>query len=129
MSEPVLFISHFRIKEGALETVKEFTRDVTERLQIEKPATLLFLSYLDDAGETISFLHAFADSDAMDVHFEGSDERAKAALQHVEPAGWEFYGSLSASALEVMRQAAASAGVTLNIQPHYLSGFLRLVQG
>jgi hypothetical protein len=127
MSEPILFISHFRIKEGALESVKEITRDVTEQLQREKPQTLLFLSYLDEAGEMISFLHAFADSDAMDVHSEGSDERAEAAYEYVEPAGWEFYGNPSPTALEGVRQAAASAGVTLSVQPHYLSGFLRLV--
>jgi len=129
MSEPIVFISHFRIKQGALESVQEITRDVTELLQREKPETLLFLSYVDDAGEVISFLHAFADSDAMDIHSEGSDERAKAAYEYVEPAGWEFYGSPSAAALEGVRQAAASASVTLSIQPHYVSGFLRLVPG
>jgi hypothetical protein len=28
----------------------------------------------------------------MDRHFEGSDERAPAAYELVEPVGWEFFG-------------------------------------
>jgi quinol monooxygenase YgiN len=92
MSEPVFFLSRFRIKDGSLEAVRQLTRDVAGRLQDEKPGTVLFLSYIDTDGEVISFLHAFADAEAMDLHFEGSEERARAAYEHVEPLGWDVYG-------------------------------------
>ncbi len=58
MSEPVFFISHFAIKEGALEDLKGRTGEVMQRLREEKPRTVLFLSYLDEEGGRIcSYTH------------------------------------------------------------------------
>jgi hypothetical protein len=62
----------------------------------------------------------------MDLHFEGADERARAAYEVLEPEGWEIYGTPSDQVLESMRQAAASAGVPLIVEPDYAGGFLRL---
>ncbi len=126
MPEPIFFLSHFRIKEGQLDLVRQLTSETAARLQAEKPRTVLFLSYLDADGATISFLHAFADAESMDLHVVGSDERSRAAFQYIEPLGWEVYGSPSYSALETLRQAAGSSGVALAAHPEYLAGFLRL---
>jgi quinol monooxygenase YgiN len=126
MSEPVFFLSRFRIKEGQLTAVRQMMSEAMARLHAEKPRTLLFLSYLDSDGGTISFLHAFADAESMDLHFVGADERSQAAYQYLEPLGWEVYGHPSPTALETLRQAADSAGVPLAPHPEYLAGFLRL---
>ena len=128
MSEPIFFISHFRIKEGQFDALRRLSFDSADSLRSQKPLTVLFLSYVDEDRSVISFLHAFADADAMDVHFEGAAERSKAALEFIEPVGWEFYGSPSAAALETMRQAATAADATLTVQPEYLAGFLRLAE-
>jgi hypothetical protein len=126
MAEPVFFLSHFRIKEGQLDFVKQLTSQVAARLQSEKPRTVLFLSYLDADGGTISYLHAFANAESMDLHFAGADERSRAAYQYIEPLGWEVYGNPSSAALETLRQAADSSGVRLARHPEYLAGFFRL---
>ena len=126
MSEPVAFISHFVVKPGKRDDVKQLFGEVSKRLERDKPRTLVFLAYLNEAGTEVSFLHVFADAESMDIHFQGSDERGRAAYEFVEPAGWEFYGRPSQQALETMRQAATSAGVTLSVEPDYLGGFLRL---
>ena len=65
----------------------------------------------------------------MDAHFEGAEERPRAAYELVEPRGWEIYGEPSRAALETMSQAASSAGVTLIHQPEDIAGFLRLGSG
>ena len=129
MSEPVVFVSHFGIKEGTLEDLKRLSADVFERLSEEKPRTVLFLAYLDELGSEVSFLHAFPDADSMDLHFEGVNERVAAAYQYLEPRGWEIYGRPSERALEMMRQSAATAGVPLAVLPDQLGGFLRLQPG
>jgi hypothetical protein len=126
MSEPVFFMSHFAIKEGALDDLKRLTAEATEGLREQKPRTVLFLSFLDEQGARISFLHAFPDADAMDEHFAGADERAAAAYELIEPRGWEFYGKPSEQALEGMRQTAAKFGVPLVVDPEFNGGFLRL---
>jgi quinol monooxygenase YgiN len=126
MSEPLFFISHFRIKVGAFEALQRLTRETTEVMRSQKPHTLLFLSYVDEERGVVSFLHAFADAAAMDLHFEGADERSRAAFEHIEPIGWEFYGRPSEAAIATMRQAADASGATLALHPGFLGGFLRL---
>jgi len=127
MSEPIVFVSHFQIKEGKLDALKQLSREATRRLEAEKPRTLVFLSYLNDSGTHVSFVHVFADAESMDLHVEGSQERSRAAYENVDPEGWEIYGTPSNQVLEMMRQAATSAGVTLSVQPDHLGGFLRLM--
>lgn len=129
MSGPIVFISHFRIKEGQFDALKQLTLDTADGVQSQKPRTVLYLSYMDEDRSAISFVHAFADADAMDLHFEGAGERSKAAFEFIEPLGWEFYGSPSSAALETMRRAATASGATLTVQPEYLVGFLRLSSG
>ena len=126
MSEPVFFVSHFAVKEGALEGLERMTAEAMERLREAKPRTVLFLSYLDEEGGRTSFLHAFPDADAMDEHFAGADERAAAAYEYIEPRGWEFYGKPSERAMEGMRATAARFGVPLVVEPRFNGGFLRL---
>ncbi len=125
MPEPIVFISRFSIKEGNLDQVKDLAHAVSADIKASKPGTLVYLSYLDAAGHTVSFLHAFSDADSMDCHIEGSDDRSRAAYEFVEPRGWEVYGTPSDEALEMLRRAAASAGTALTIQPEFLAGFLR----
>ena len=126
MPEPVMFISHFGIKEGKLDDLRRHSADVMEQLREGKPRTVVFLAYLDEQGTEVSFLHAFPDAESMDLHFEGVDERVAAAYQYLEPRGWEIYGRPNEGAMERMRQGAAAAGVTLNVLPDHLGGFLRL---
>lgn len=87
---------------------------------------MLFIAYVDDEGAEVSFLHAFPDAESMDLHFEGADERAKAAYQYLEPRGWEIYGRPSDGAMGSMREAATGTGVPLTVLPDHLGGFLRL---
>ena len=126
MSEPVVFISHFAVKEGALDDLRRMSEAAVEGIREGKPRTVLFLSYLDEEGGRISFLHAFPDADAMDRHFEGADERAATAYEFIEPRGWEFYGKPSERAMKGIRATAAKFGVPLVIEPEFNAGFLRL---
>ena len=47
----------------------------------------------------------------------------------MKPRGWEIYGRPNEGALEAMRQAAPSAGVSLTVLPDHLGVFLRLQPG
>ena len=126
MSEPIVFISHFRVRTGKLDDFRRSTDAVTRSLEMEKPRTLVFLSYVDADGANVSFVHAFADAESMDLHIEGAAERSQAAYELLEPDGWEIYGAPSDAALGMMRRAAEASGVRLSVQPGYLDGFLRL---
>lgn len=124
MSEPIVFISHFRVNEGAAERFAEHARRATAELESAKPRTLVYLVYLDESPAHLTIVHAFADADAMDVHFEGAAERAAAAYEFIEPQGWEIYGQPNQHAREMMSRSAEAAGVSLTVVPDYVAGFL-----
>ena len=50
MTDPIVFISHSRVKEGMLGALEEFTREMFPVLEAEKPGTLLHVGYVDDDG-------------------------------------------------------------------------------
>ena len=126
MSEPIVFVSHYRVKEDNLAELKQQFREVLEMLEAEKPRTTAHLAYLDDSGAKLTVVHVFADADTMDIHFQGAEERRKAAYEFMDPAGWEIYGTPSDAALQMIEQAATSAEVALTVQPEYLAGFVRI---
>ena len=127
MDQPIVFVSHWGVKPGALDRLRQMSEQVAWRLRAEKPRTLSWLAYLDESGTSISFIHVFADSEAMDLHMEGVWDRAKASSDFMEPRGWEIYGAPSESALDQMRGFAAASGVTLRLEPDLVAGgFLRL---
>jgi quinol monooxygenase YgiN len=125
MSEPIVFVSHFRVKEGKLDGLEQYFREGTRLLHEEKPRTLVFLAYLDEDGTGLTIVHVFADAESMDLHVQGAEERTKAASEFLEPQGSEIYGSPSEPVLEMLRQAATSEA-HVSFQTRYLGGFLRL---
>lgn len=129
MSEPIVFVSHSRLRDGQREGFREFLRGGARALDADKPGTVMFLAYLDASGTEASIVHAFPDADAMDAHLEGVDERSGAADAFIETIGYEIYGSPSPEAIEAMQRFAASKGVPLTIRPAYVGGYLRAGRG
>lgn len=125
MPEPIVFISHFRVKDGKLDAVKDLNREAVTDLHATKPQTLVWLSYFDEPTGTMTFVHLFPDAASMDRHVEGALERAKAAYQLMDPLGWEIYGSPSPTVTESMRRTADAAGVALTHHPRFMAGFLQ----
>ena len=129
MSEPIVFISHHRIKPGKAEALKALTGEIWSAMETEKPRTLLNLAYVNEEGTEVSFMHAFADVEGMRLHWQGADERAQQAYQYIEPIGFEMYGPAGEQIVEGMRAEAADAGAALTLWPEFVTGFLRLIPG
>ena len=128
MSEPIVFITHHRIKEGKLEALRKFNQEGFQLIQEQKPATLVLLAYAGADGSEVSFVHIFPDAEAMDLHFQDADERAKKAYEFMQPMSMEIYGSPNEGVLESMKQIAESR-VSVSIDTDHLGGFLRLKSG
>jgi quinol monooxygenase YgiN len=125
MADPIVFVSHFAIRDGKLEAYRRLQAEIAAAIEAEKPGTVVYLAHLDPRGTAVTVTHVFPDAAAMDRHFDGSDERSRAADEVMVPAGWEIYGSPSGPALETIRQAAAAGGVALRLAPDYVAGFVR----
>lgn len=128
MSQPIVFISHHKIKEGKLEALREYSPLTTQLLYEQKPDTVVFLACASEDGSEVSFFHVFPDAKAMEVHFQGAEERSKKAYEFIQPQSMEIYGSPSDLVLESMEKIAES-GVEVRIDTDYLGGFLRLKSG
>jgi sugar/nucleoside kinase (ribokinase family) len=128
-SDAIVFVSHFRLKAGTLKDLRRLFADVSGSIETEKQRTLAYLCYVDEESGTATFVHVFADAASMNLHFEGADERSKAAAELLDPAGWEIYGTPSEEAISTLRQAAAASGVKLTVGSHLFGGFIRFPRG
>ena len=129
MSEPIVFISHHRIKPGKAEALKALTAEIWSAMETEKPQTLMNLAFVNQEDAEVSFMHAFADIEGMRLHWQGADERSQQAYEYIEPIGFEIYGPAGEQIVEGMRVEAAAAGATLTLWPEFVTGFLRLTPG
>ena len=126
MAGPIVFISHHRIKLGKVEELKALTKEIWATMETEKPQTLVNLAYVKEDETEVTFIHAFADPEAMALHWEGADDRTELAYQYIEPIGFEIYGSPGEEILEGMRAEAAASGARLTLGPEFVTGFMRL---
>ena len=124
MSEPIIFISNQKVKEGKLEGYKQYYRQVAEQAKANKPGTIAHLAYLNEEGSELSIIHIFPDAEAMDLHMRGVDELAKKAYEYVEILGFEIYGKPTDTILERMMQIVGSR-IALNIKPQLIGGYIR----
>jgi len=102
MSEPIVFISHFKVREGKLEGLKEHAQMMIELINAEKPGTVAFLQYLNEDESELSIVHVFPDADAFDQHSVGVAERARAGFEFIEPISRELYGMPNEKTLAMM---------------------------
>jgi hypothetical protein len=120
MSQPIVFISHGKVKDGKLEGLIPLLRDREKRLEAEKPRTLASLAYLGNDGQ-LTIFHIFADADSFDLHLQGAEERLRGFEEFAESGGLEIYGTPSDMGMSAMGQSVASR--------KFLAGFLRLTPG
>jgi hypothetical protein len=128
MSEPIIFISHQKVKEGKIEGYKQYYRQVAEQAKANKPGTVAHLAYHNEEGSELSIIHIFPDAEAMELHMRGVDELAKKAYEYVEILSFEIYGKPSDTVLERMMQIVGS-GISLNIRPQLIGGYIRFKAG
>lgn len=128
MSEPIVFISHFKVKEGKLDSLKRQSQKVTEQIQSDKPGTVAFLQYSNEEGTALSIIHVFPDADAFDQHVAGVEERAKKAVEFIEPTSREVYGMPSEQVLAMLKPPDES-GIDFQIMPDRTGGYIRLERG
>jgi hypothetical protein len=125
MSEPIIFISNQRVKEGKLEGYKHYYQQVAEQAKANKTHTVAHLAYHNKEGSEPSIIHIFPDAEAMELHMKGVGQLAKKAFEYVEIVSFEIYGKPTEMVLESMMQIVGS-GITLNIWPQPIGSYIRV---
>jgi uncharacterized protein YkuJ len=124
MSEPIVFISRNKIKEGKADEFRKHYRYSIQPIKAGKPGTLAQLAYENEEGTEVTIVRLFPNADALDLQIQGADERSKKTYEYIEPIGIEIFGIPNPATLENMKKIAGS-GVILSISPHYMDGFIR----
>ena len=80
MSAPIVFISHFRVKD--LAAYERMAPEAVRRLEAEKPQTAAFLQYLDREESRLTIVHLFADAEAWGHHLRGRRHAGASGTGH-----------------------------------------------
>lgn len=124
MSEPIVFISRNKIKEGRADEFRKHYQDSIQTIFDDKPATFAQLGYENEEVTEFTVVRIFPNADALDLQIQGADERSKKTYEFIEPIGIEVFGTPNPATLERMKKIAGS-GITVGINPYYAGGFIR----
>ncbi len=124
MSEPIVFISRNKIKQGMIEEFTKHYQDSIQPIIDGKPNTIAQLGYQNEEGTEFTVVRVFPNADALDQQIQGADERSKKTYEYIEPTSIEIFGIPNPATLDKMKKIAGS-GITVRISPSYLGGFIR----
>jgi len=124
VSEPIIFISRNRIKEGKADDFRMHYQNSIRPIFEAKPGTTVQLAYENEETAEVTIVRLFHDADALDLQLQGADERSKKTYEFIEPIGIEIFGVPNPATLEKMRKIAGS-GVAVSLSPNYIGGFVR----
>ena len=124
MAGPIVFISHFKIKEGKFEDVRQLSENVSKFIEANKPGTAAFLQFTNADGTELSIIHVFPDAEAFDKHNEGAGERSNKAFELIVPTRREIYGMPSDQAMAILTPPEGS-GISVNQMSQVVGGYIR----
>ena len=124
MSDPIVFISRNRVKEGMLDDFTRHYHDNIPPIEAGKPGTLVQLAYVNEDATEVVIVRLFPNADALDHQIQGADERSKKTYEYIEPIGIEIFGTPNPATIEKMKKIGGS-GVVVSISPNYSGGFIR----
>lgn len=124
MSEPIVFISRNKIKEGKADEFRNHYQDSIQLIFDSKPATYAQLGYVNEEVTEFTVIRLFPNADALDLQIQGADERSRKTYEFIEPTGIEIFGTPNPATLSTMKKIAGS-GITVSISPNYTGGFIR----
>ena len=128
MSQPLVYVGTFGIKEGKFE---EFARSFRENVQVfeeHEPQMIAFHGFATEDRSEMTVIQVHPDTVSMDLHMRVlrdklADQVAKAlGPDLLEIRRSEYYGVPSEAALEMDRQIP---GVVVNVTPEHIAGFTR----
>jgi len=124
MSEPIVFISRNKIKQGKTDEFRKHYQASIPPTFATKTGTLAQLAYEDEDTAEFTVVRLFPDAEALDLQIQGADERSKKTYELIEPTSIEIFGAPNPATLEKMRVIAGS-GIAVKISPTYTGGFIR----
>jgi hypothetical protein len=123
VSGPILFITTFQIKNGALEKFKEAVRKSTDFLEANGPQLMVEVC-LDENEMRAHGVQVHRDSESILTHWQLADPYMRDVMQYITTTRVDIYGQPNESVMEGMRRLS-SQGAVITVTPLF-AGFTRL---
>jgi len=124
MTDPIVFISRNRVKEGMLDDFRNHYKESIPLTEMSKQGTIIQLAYINDDATEVEIIRIFPNAEALDLQLQGADQRSKTTYKFIEPTSIEIYGTPNHLAIEMMKKVAGS-GVEVSVKPQFIGGFIR----
>ena len=124
MSEPIVFVSRNKIREGKVGEFRRHYQDSIQPIFDGKADTHAQLGYENEEGTEFTVIRVFPNADALDQQIQDADERSKKTYDYIEPTAIEIFGMPNPATLEKMKKIAGTE-INVSISPNYSGGFIR----
>jgi len=131
MSNPVAYVSTWRIKEGKSEEYRRFYAELVKIVDENEPRLSAFLAFANDDVTEITNVHVFPDGGTLDRHMDVLGEKMRllpgdvsAVMRYLEPVRVEVFGTPGGKAAE-LDKGLVDSGVPFAFKQRYLGGFTR----
>ena len=128
MSEALIVITKFRVKESKLEELQQYYRKILNTVEANEPRIIAMHAFVNENGTEMTSIQVHPDTASMDAHMQvinaNWDESYSQYAQVMEAISIEYYGTAPESALEMDRRGHWG----LSVQPRHLAGFTRSLE-
>jgi hypothetical protein len=135
MSEPLAYISTWRIKEGRFEDFVQFSQKMVAIYQAKEPRLIAINLFCNDDGTEMTSIQVHPDAASMDFHMQVLEQALGEEMRQwveradfLEPKHIEIYGTPSTRLLEADRPVV-EAGIARRIKSRHIAGFTRSAAG
>jgi hypothetical protein len=117
MSDPLIFINTYALKEGSTDAYREACQEVVEMVRSEQPQMIYFAFYINEEGTEATTLQVHPDSDSMLRHMKLAEKHIEQSVGFIDFTRMEIslYGNPNSTVLETMRQLSGT-GVPITLK-------------
>jgi hypothetical protein len=109
-SEPIVYIDHSDIREGAIDELRAGVRRLVEFIDAQEPRLIAYGFYIDEVARKMTVVAVHPDSASLELHMQIGGEEFRKLGHLLRLTGIECYGRPSERALDQLRQKAAALG-------------------
>jgi hypothetical protein len=124
MANPIVYISHNRVKDGMLDNFRIHYLDSVPSVELGRSGSLVQLAYVNEDATEIDIIRVFPDAESMEFQLMGVDEHSKATCQYLEPTKIEIYGSPNGNIIDIMRKFVGPS-IEVQVNPQFIDGYIR----
>lgn len=113
MSEQVVYVDRFQLREGRLDDFKRYATEVATFVEENEPRAISFNYYVDEGDNSGTAVFVFSDAEALDLHLDLVSSRFQEGYELLSAADIELLGQPSDRAIQVAKSFNAQVKTKL----------------